>query len=55
MSNYNFTAWNKVTGDKFEFTALDDYFGRHRYGYKLGDEILTEEAFEKQFTISSPE
>lgn len=46
MSSYDFTAKNKQTGEQLVVSAMDDYFGKHRYGYKTGNRILTEEEFD---------
>lgn len=45
MSNYNFLAINKITKEEQPIEALDNYFGRHKYGYLVKDEILTSEEF----------
>lgn len=45
MSSYQFTAKNKATGEEKVVMAYDDYFGRHQYGYDLGDVILNETSF----------
>lgn len=35
MSSYKLKAKSKKTGKLFNFIALDDYFGKHNYGYAL--------------------
>lgn len=45
MSDYFFKAKNKKTGEVIQVTAMDNHFGHHRYGYKTGNRILTEEEF----------
>jgi len=58
MSNYHFTARNKKTGDIVEFEAMDDYFGKHQYGYApTGVEYIgayTQEQFEEQYEVVKP-
>jgi len=49
MSNFNFTAKNKKTGEVVEVYAMDDHFGRHRYGYKIGDTILNDRDFNRMY------
>jgi hypothetical protein len=38
-------AINKETSEEVKVFCWDDYFGRHRYGYKVGDTILTHDEF----------
>ena len=45
MSNYSKTY--KINGEDIEVICLDNYFGEHRYGYKVGNVIYTEELFNK--------
>ncbi len=48
MSSYAFKAKNKETGEIISVWAIDDYFGKHRYGYiRLGEDEtpLTEKNF----------
>ena len=47
MSNYNFKAKNKETGEIFEVSALDNHFGHHKYGYNVHEieVIYNEERF----------
>lgn len=49
MSNFNFKAKRLKTGEVCEVEALDDYFGRHKYGYVVGSTIYTEEGFAESF------
>jgi hypothetical protein len=35
MSNYEFAAIDKQTGEEVRILAWDDYFGKHEYGYRL--------------------
>ena len=45
MSNYIFKAKNIKTGEWVDIEALDDYFGKHQYGYSVGGKIYSESAF----------
>ena len=52
MSNYTLIAKRNKDGFLQKFRALDDHFGKHRYGYK--DEsgfIFNEETFDEHFEI----
>ena len=58
MSNYYLKAKNKETGDIVEFEAMDDYFGKHQYGYapkgwkhitNIG--AYTQNQFDKRFEV----
>ncbi len=49
MSSYSFKAKNKETGEIFEVRAMDDYFGHHRYGYKIDDHTMTEDYFNERY------
>lgn len=53
MSSYDFLAKHNKTGREYEGTALDDYFGRHQYGYQVKDygKTMRKEVFEERFTI----
>lgn len=57
MSNFIINAINKRTGEKSEMWAIDDYFGRHQYGYSLnpGSDIMTEKAFYDQYEVEGQE
>lgn len=61
MSTYNLKAKNKETNNIWEFTAHDNYFGSHKYGYQkimednativnLGD-VLTENEFNTLYEV----
>lgn len=51
MSNFKLTAKNKSTGEVVGVYALDDYFGRHKYGYRPenSQQIFDEESFWNHF------
>lgn len=53
MSNYYLKAKNKKTGEIKEFLAMDDYFGKHNYGYtdkiKQGEEVYDQYDFDELF------
>jgi hypothetical protein len=49
MSSYNLIARSRQTHNEVEVSALDDFFGRHKYGYQIYDAILTEEEFHEQY------
>lgn len=52
MSSYKLKARNKETGEIVDVLALDDWFGRHQYGYKpLVDDVTVynENTFWKHF------
>lgn len=56
MSSYTIKARNKQTGEVHTVWCIDDYFGRHQYGYSVlgrtgqeGDNALTEEEFEATY------
>lgn len=48
-------AKHKNSGEVHEIWAIDDYFGKHEYGYifKSG-EALTEEQFAEQYERTKP-
>lgn len=54
MSDFNFTAKNKKTGEIVEFTAFDDYFGKHKYGYRDNskDDVLNAREFDEMYTAN---
>jgi len=56
MSNYQLIARDRITDEEFTVVAMDDYFGRHHYGYAIGEQILTEEQFHLAYepVVSSP-
>jgi len=48
MSNFIYKVKILRTGEIKEVYALDDYFGKHKYGYMDGeDNVYTEEEVEK--------
>lgn len=49
MSNYYFEARNKATGETYSVLACDNYFGSHKYGYKVNGEVLNKEDFERLY------
>lgn len=54
MSCYELRARNKANGEILNLSALDDFFGKHRYGYRPYDEhgiVLTEEQFNKKYEV----
>jgi hypothetical protein len=53
MSNYNLKAKNRLTENVFEFTAMDNYYGRRKYGYKnlSHGAICTEDEFNELYEV----
>lgn len=54
MSSYIAKAKKKSTGEIFEVHCLDDYFGRHKYGYCVmnGEDLtLMEPEFDAKYEI----
>ena len=50
MSNYTIRAIYKPTGETKNIEALDDYYGRHRYGYRDADgTVYDEDGFNMMF------
>ncbi len=49
MSNFNFKAENIETGDIVTVQAMDDYFGKHIYGYQVGKHVYEEDEFNELF------
>lgn len=57
MSSYYINAKNKETGEEIRIAAIDDFFGKHHYGYipeyEFGNPMpgtaLTEEQFKQQY------
>lgn len=45
MSSYLTKARHKRTGKTYAVMALDDYFGKHRYGYRIERVVLNEHTF----------
>jgi hypothetical protein len=54
MSNFYAIVKNKQTGEEVYVEVLDDYFGKHQYGYKIEDEVLTEEEFNEKYILLLP-
>lgn len=45
---------NRKTGTEYVVFCIDDYFGRHNYGYDIkecDEPVLTEEQFNKHYEI----
>lgn len=54
MSSYMEKFRNKKTGEIVEVSCLDDYFGKHHYGYVISDmPALTEEQFHREYEGAS--
>jgi hypothetical protein len=56
MSSYQVLAKEKATGKTSYIWCIDDYFGKHKYGYLAdagADAVtsFTEEQFEEQYEI----
>lgn len=49
MSSFIAKVKNKQTGEIKECFFIDDYYGRHNYGYRIGAETLTEGQFVKNW------
>ena len=49
MSSYQLKAKNKLTQKIESFTALDDYFGKHEFGYLSESGSYTEQEFNRLF------
>ena len=49
MSNFSFKAKNKITGELVHGEAIDDYFGKHSYGYSVGEKIYNQLEFNESF------
>jgi len=57
MSSFKMKARNKKTGELHDVWCLDDYFGRHRYGYIPNNgegEGMTEDDFYKEYHPEEP-
>lgn len=55
MSSYYLQAKNKKTGEIKTFMAIDDFYGKHRYGYKDEDgTTYNEDGFDLLFEIIPP-
>ena len=54
MSSFTVQAKHRASGKTHEVLAMDDYFGKHRYGYipnVEGGTALTEEQFHLQYEM----
>ena len=56
MSSFRIKATNKATGEEVEVWCIDDYFGKHKYGYILNmaqpvGTALTEKEFEELYDV----
>jgi len=52
MSSFKATARHKATGELHMIFCMDDYFGRHQYGYIPnieGGEAMTEKQFKREY------
>lgn len=50
MSSFTIQARNKETGDLCEVDCIDDYFGRHQYGYIVnGGRAIQWETFDRMY------
>lgn len=56
MSSFAMTVKNRRTGDTETALAVDDYFGKHNYGYMLlSGEVLRESAFNARYEAKNDE
>lgn len=58
MSSFKMTARHKASGELHEVWCMDDYFGRHLYGYVPnveGGKAMREDAFYAQYTPEEQE
>lgn len=54
MSSFTLRARNKETGEMHEVWCLDDYFGKHQYGYipnNTSAPAMTENQFYKYYEV----
>lgn len=54
MSSFKITAKHKKSGEKHSVWCLDDYFGKHRYGYIPNERdalALTEDEFYMEYEV----
>lgn len=54
MSSHHDTAINPRTGRKERVLCMDDYFGRHRYGYRFDGEEHVYREGEIEFAKQEP-
>ena len=60
MSSFMAKCRNRKTKTEYAVFCIDDYFGRHSYGYDIrecDEPVLTEEQFNKHYELinESPE
>lgn len=55
MSSFYTKCIDKQTGEVLGVFAIDDYFGSHEYGYKIGENVLTEQEFDKHYKLRRDE
>ncbi len=54
MSSFKITARHNASGELQEIWCIDDYFGRHKYGYIVNMEsgsAMNEIEFYEQYTL----
>ena len=51
MSSFGIRARHKVTGIIRNVGCIDDYFGKHNYGYLIDGCYLTEDQFYEQYSL----
>jgi len=49
MSNFKDTVVNKETGEEVLASFYDDYYGRHKYGILVKEQVLTEDEFSQKW------
>ena len=54
MSNFSFKAKHIATGKIVEVEALDDYYGRHEYGYRVGETVWAADEFDNFYKEINP-
>ncbi len=52
MSSFMMKAKHKETGEVADVFALDNCFGKHEYGYVIGDTAIADALREKEFYAS---
>ena len=51
MRRFKIQATNNITGALHDIWRIDDYFGKHKYGYVInGVDTLTEQQFIGRYT-----